>query len=81
MAEIAIDLADAFPKPLTDEVVRAAASSSRWAAATPVRSTQASAMRTVSLTTLRPLRHSPWWAFRDDVDERVRQLVGELLEP
>jgi arsenate reductase len=46
MAEIGFDLGREFPKPLTDEVVRAADVVSRWAVGTPVRSTQESATST-----------------------------------
>jgi Low molecular weight phosphotyrosine protein phosphatase len=51
MAELGIDLSREFPKPLTDASVKAADVVITWAAATPARSTRASAMRTGSSRT------------------------------
>ena len=46
MAELGVDMSQEFPKPLTDEVVAPPTRSSPWGAATPARSTPASATRT-----------------------------------
>ena len=79
MAEIGVDLADAFPKPLTDEVVRAAdvVVTMGCGDACPI---------------LPGKRYEDWVvgdpaeadsldevrAIRDDIDGRVRQLIDEL---
>ena len=83
MAELAIDLEEAFPKPLTDEVVRAAdvvvtmgcgdacpiypgKRYEDWELADPAEATSLDEVRRI----------------RDDIDERVRRLLGELgVEP
>ncbi len=80
MAELGIDLAEAFPKPLTDEVVRAAdvvitmgcgdacpiypgKRYEDWQLADPAEAESLESVR----------------AIRDDVDERVRLLVSDLI--
>ena len=80
MAELGIDLAEAFPKPLTDEVVRAAdvvitmgcgdacpiypgKRYEDWVLDDPAEAESLESVR----------------AIRDDVDERVRILIAELL--
>jgi arsenate reductase (thioredoxin) len=82
MGELGVDLADAFPKPLTDEVVRAAdvvvtmgcgdacpiypgKRYEDWEIADPA---EAASFGEVQ-------------AIRDDIDERVRRLLGELEAP
>ena len=83
MAELGIDLEEAFPKPLTDEVVRAAdvvvtmgcgdacpiypgKRYEDWELADPAEATSLDEVRRI----------------RDDIDERVRRLLGELgIEP
>lgn len=79
MAEIGVDLATAFPKPLTDEVVRAAdvvvtmgcgdacpiypgKRYEDWVVADPAEATSVDEVR----------------AIRDDIDERVSRLLGDL---
>ena len=79
MSELGVDLADAFPKPLTDEVVRAAdvvvtmgcgdacpifpgKRYEDWVVADPAEATSLDEVR----------------AIRDDIDARVRALLGEL---
>jgi protein-tyrosine-phosphatase len=81
MREVGVDLADAFPKPLTDEVVRAAdvvitmgcgdacpiypgKRYEDWVLDDPAGAESLAAVR----------------AIRDEIDERVLALVGELLE-
>ena len=80
MAEIGIDLADAFPKPLTDEVVRAAdvVITMGCGDACPIYPGKKYAdwvlddpAEAESLETVR--------AIRDEIDARVRQLVAELV--
>lgn len=79
MSELGVDLADAFPKPLTDEVVRAAdvvvtmgcgdacpifpgKRYEDWVVADPAEASSLDEVR----------------AIRDDIDARVRALLGEL---
>ncbi|GIU95947.1 MAG: low molecular weight phosphatase family protein [Gaiellaceae bacterium] len=79
MAELGVDLAEAFPKPLTDEVVRAAdvvitmgcgdacpiypgKRYEDWVVADPAEAQSLEEVR----------------AIRDDIDRRVRVLLGEL---
>lgn len=80
MAELGIDLADAFPKPLTDEVVRAAdvVITMGCGDACPIYPGKRyedwvldDPAAAESLETVR--------AIRDDVDERVTRLVSELV--
>ena len=80
MAEIGIDLADAFPKPLTDEVVRAAdvVITMGCGDACPIYPGKRYAdwllddpAEAESLDTVR--------AIRDEIDSRVQHLVAELL--
>jgi hypothetical protein len=65
----------AYPKPWTDEIVRAADVVITMAAATPVRSCRASGMRTGPSTTLqaRLLVNLPLSASSGHSDERVRE--------
>lgn len=82
MAELGIDLAEAFPKPLTDEVVRAAdvVITMGCGDACPIypgkRYEDWVLDDPAAAETLEAVR-----AIRDAVDARVRQFVGELLEP
>ncbi len=79
MAELGVDLADAFPKPLTDEVVRAAdvvitmgcgdacplypgKRYEDWEVDDPAKATSLEDVRNI----------------RDDIDQRIRQLLSEL---
>ena len=80
MAELGIDLAEAFPKPLTDEVVRAAdvVITMGCGDACPIYPGKryedwvlGDPAAAESLETVR--------AIRDDVDERVTRLVSELV--
>jgi arsenate reductase len=80
MAEIGIDLRDAFPKPLTDEVVRAAdvVITMGCGDACPIYPGKRYAdwvlddpAEAESLDTVRTIR--------DEIDSRVQQLVAELL--
>lgn len=80
MSELAIDLTESFPKPLTDEVVRAAdvVITMGCGDACPIYPGKRyedwqldDPAETESLESVR--------AIRDAVDVRVRQLVGELL--
>ncbi len=80
MAELGIDLAEAFPKPLTDEVVRAAdvVITMGCGDACPIYAGKRyedwvldDPAAAESLETVR--------AIRDDVDERVTRLVSELV--
>ena len=80
MAELGVDLSESFPKPLTDEVVRAAdvvitmgcgdacpiypgKRYEDWVLDDPARRAASSTVRRI----------------RDELDTRVRALVGELL--
>jgi arsenate reductase (thioredoxin) len=80
MAEVDIDLAEAFPKPLTDEVVRAAdvvvtmgcgdacpiypgKRYEDWEVSDPAEATSLDEVRRI----------------RDDIDQRVQRLLGELV--
>lgn len=80
MAELGIDLAEAFPKPLTDEVVRAAdvVITMGCGDACPIypgkRYEDWQLDDPAAAGSLESVR-----AIRDDVDERVTQLVAELL--
>lgn len=80
MAELGIDFADAFPKPLTDEVVRAAdvVITMGCGDACPIypgkRYEDWQLDDPAEAESLESVR-----AIRDAVDARVRQLVGELL--
>ncbi|MFN0155268.1 MAG: arsenate reductase ArsC [Gaiella sp.] len=80
MAEIGVDLADAFPKPLTDEVVRAAdvVITMGCGDACPIypgkRYEDWDLADPAQAETLEGVR-----AIRDDVDRRVTVLVGDLL--
>lgn len=80
MAEIGVDLADAFPKPLTDEVVRAAdvVITMGCGDACPIypgkRYEDWDLADPAQAETLESVR-----AIRDDVDRRVTVLVGDLL--
>jgi arsenate reductase (thioredoxin) len=82
MAELGIDLAEAFPKPLTDEVVRAAdvvvtmgcgdacpiypgKRYEDWEVGDPAEAASLEEVRQI----------------RDDIDERVQRLLGELETP
>jgi arsenate reductase len=60
LGELGLDLAAAYPRPLTDDVVRAADVESPWAAATPVPSSPANAIWTGTspTPTARPSRRS-----------------------
>ena len=79
MAELGVDLADAFPKPLTDEVVRAAdvvvtmgcgdacpiypgKRYEDWQVGDPAEASSVEEVRRI----------------RDDIDQRVQRLIGEL---
>ena len=80
MAELGIDLAEAFPTPLTDEVVRAAdvVITMGCGDACPIypgkRYEDWGLDDPAAARTIEAVR-----AIRDDVDERVRLLVSELL--
>jgi arsenate reductase len=80
MAELGIDLAEAFPKPLTDEVVRAAdvVITMGCGDACPIyagkRYEDWDLDDPAAAETLGTVR-----VIRDDVDERVQRLVAELL--
>ena len=80
MAELGIDLAEAFPKPLTDEVVRAAdvVITMGCGDACPIypgkRYEDWQLDDPAEAESLESVR-----AIRDDVDERVTRLVAELL--
>jgi arsenate reductase (thioredoxin) len=79
MAELGVDLADAFPKPLTDEVVRAA--------------DVVVTMGCGDACPIYPGKRYEDWELddpegqdlaavrriRDDIDQRVQKLVSELL--
>ncbi|MBA3374944.1 MAG: arsenate reductase ArsC [Actinobacteria bacterium] len=82
LAELGVDLVDAFPKPLTDEVVRAAdvvitmgcgdacpiypgKRYEDWEVDDPAEATSLDEVRSI----------------RDDIDERIQQLLGELEVP
>ena len=82
MAEVGIDLASAFPKPLTDEVVRAADAVITMGCgdACPIYPGKRyedwaldDPAEAESIETVR--------AIRDEIDARVRRLVAELLGP
>jgi protein-tyrosine-phosphatase len=79
MAELGVDLSEAFPKPLTDEVVRAAdvVVTMGCGDACPIYPGKryedwelADPAEAVSLDEVRRIR--------DDIDERVRRLLSEL---
>lgn len=80
MAEIGIDLAEAFPKPLTDEVVRAADAVITMGCgdACPIypgkRYEEWVLDDPADAESLEIVR-----AIRDDIDARVRQLIAELV--
>ena len=82
MAELGIDLEDAFPKPLTDEVVRAAdvVVTMGCGDACPIYPGKRYEDWTVGdpaeATSFEEVR-----AIRDDIDERVRRLLSELEIP
>jgi protein-tyrosine-phosphatase len=82
LAELGVDLADAFPKPLTDEVVRAAdvVVTMGCGDACPIypgkRYEDWVVADPAEASTLDEVR-----AIRDDIDERVRRLLSELGVP
>jgi protein-tyrosine-phosphatase len=79
MAEVGVDLADAFPKPLTDEVVRAAdvVVTMGCGDACPIypgkRYEDWQVADPALASSLDEVR-----AIRDDIDARARRLLGEL---
>jgi arsenate reductase len=81
MAELGVDMGEEFPKPLTDEVVRAAdvVITMGCGDACPIypgkryEDWQLEDPAGKSLDEVRPIR--------DDLDARVQVLIGELLEP
>ena len=78
MAELGVDLADAFPKPLTDEVVRAAdvVITMGCGDACPIypgKRYEDWAVADPADASMDEVR-----AIRDDIDGRVRRLLGEL---
>jgi protein-tyrosine-phosphatase len=79
MAELGVDLADAFPKPLTDEVVRAAdvVVTMGCGDACPIfpgrRYEDWQVADPAEASSLAEVR-----AIRDDIDGRVRRLIDEL---
>ena len=79
LSEVGVDLDEAFPKPLTDEVVRAADVVITMGCGTRARSTRASATRTGRG---RPCRDRPRGvrAIRDEIDRRVTALAAELSD-
>jgi protein-tyrosine-phosphatase len=82
MAELGVDLAEAFPKPLTDEVVRAAdvVVTMGCGDACPIypgkRYEDWEVGDPAEAESLKEVRQ-----IRDDIDERVRRLLGELEIP
>jgi protein-tyrosine-phosphatase len=82
MAELGIDLADAFPKPLTDEVVRAAdvVVTMGCGDACPIypgrRYEDWLVADPAAAGSLEEVR-----AIRDDIDARVQRLLAELAAP
>jgi arsenate reductase (thioredoxin) len=82
MAELGVDLAEAFPKPLTDEVVRAAdvVVTMGCGDACPIypgkRYEDWDVDDPAEATSLGDVRR-----IRDDIDERVHRLLGELEIP
>jgi hypothetical protein len=78
MRERDIDIYGEYPKPWTDEVVRAADVVSPWAAATPAPSSPANATSTGNSPTSPARRRGGPPPIRDDIDARVRNLLAEL---
>ena len=82
MSELGVDLADAFPKPLTDEVVRAAdvVVTMGCGDACPIypgkRYEDWEVGDPAEADSFEEVR-----AIRDDIDERVRRLLSELEIP
>jgi hypothetical protein len=79
MRERVIDISAEYPKPWTDDVVRAAdVRATHRAATTPTPSSPAAATRTGVLDDLAVLDLDDVRPIRDEIERRVRRMLAEL---
>ena len=79
MAEVGIDISAEIPRSCSPRTVAGLRRRrSPWAAATPARSSPASATRTGSSTTPPARASTPSAPIRDEIDQRVRRLLADL---